>query len=177
MDIPTRAQLVERIDSFLHRHGMAPSRLGRDATGEPNLVTSIRDGRSPNLDTLNRLASFMAEHDAKLRDAVAEPGPSEQSVDLSGGSSIKVASRVSEGPSPRPFSATSSSTCPLPRAPSVTTLSPACSTGEAAMGGRALVQGLGMAVSNVTADAEASGGNAGEFTARSVTGDQIGTKP
>jgi hypothetical protein len=65
MDIPTHAELVERIDSFLDRHAMAPTRLGRDATGEPNLIPSIRAGRSPNLDTLNKLAAFMAEHDAR----------------------------------------------------------------------------------------------------------------
>ena len=55
---------------------MAPTRLGRLATGEPNLVPAIRDGRQPNLDTLNRLGKLMAEHDATLR---AELG------DLSGG--------------------------------------------------------------------------------------------
>lgn len=66
MDIPTHAQLVERIDLFLARHAMAPSRFGRESTGEPNLVTSIREGRSPNLDTLNKLARFMTEQDARL---------------------------------------------------------------------------------------------------------------
>lgn len=66
MDIPTHAELVERIDAFLQRHDMAPSRLGREVTGEPNLIFSIREGRQPNLDTLNRLANYMAELDAAL---------------------------------------------------------------------------------------------------------------
>lgn len=66
MEIPTREELVERIDAFLQRHDMAPSRLGRAATGEPNLIFSIRDGRQPNLDTLNRLARFMTEQDELL---------------------------------------------------------------------------------------------------------------
>lgn len=66
MDIPTHAELVERIDAFLQRHDMAPSRLGREVTGEPNLIFSIREGRQPNLDTLNRLANYMAEQDAAL---------------------------------------------------------------------------------------------------------------
>lgn len=75
MDIPTHAELVERIDSFLERHKMAPTRLGRDATGEPNLIPSIRAGRSPNLDTLNKLANVMAEHDARDCPAPADPSP------------------------------------------------------------------------------------------------------
>lgn len=66
MEIPTHAELVQRIDAFCERHKMAPSRLGRAVTGEPNLVFSIRDGRSPNLDTLGRLAIFMAEQDKLL---------------------------------------------------------------------------------------------------------------
>ena len=71
MDIPTHSELVERIDAFLARHEMAPTRLGRIATGEPNLIPSIRDGRQPNLETLNRLGRVMAEHDA----ALSETGP------------------------------------------------------------------------------------------------------
>lgn len=69
MDIPTHSELVERIDAFLVRHDMAPTRLGRIATGEPNLIPSIRDGRQPNLETLNRLGRVMAEHDAALTKA------------------------------------------------------------------------------------------------------------
>lgn len=73
MDIPTHDELVQRIDRFLERTGMAPSRLGRDATGEPNLVKSIRDGRSPSLETLNRLARVMREHDPES--FPADPAP------------------------------------------------------------------------------------------------------
>lgn len=65
MDIPSHAQLVEQIDEFLTRHRMAPSRFGREISGEPNLVTSIREGREPNLGTLRKIAAFMGEKDAK----------------------------------------------------------------------------------------------------------------
>jgi hypothetical protein len=66
MDIPTRPELLETIDAFLERHDMAPTRLGRDATGEPDLIPSLRRGRNVSLDTLNRLAAFMRERDAAL---------------------------------------------------------------------------------------------------------------
>lgn len=75
MDIPTHAELVSRIDAFLLRHAMAETRLGRDAVGEASLVSTIRAGRSPRLDTLNRLAFFMAEQDARISEAAASPSP------------------------------------------------------------------------------------------------------
>lgn len=75
MDIPTHADLVAQIDAFLARTGMKPTRLGRDATGEPNLIPSIRGGRSPNLDTLNRLARFMNNHESKAAAADASHPP------------------------------------------------------------------------------------------------------
>lgn len=63
MDIPTHPELVAQIDAFLLRHDMAPSRYGRDVAGEPNLVTSIREGREPNLGMLRKMADFMAARD------------------------------------------------------------------------------------------------------------------
>lgn len=65
MDIPTDDELIARIKAFLDRHGMAPTRFGREATGEPQLISSIEAGRSPSLKLLQRIAAFMAEQDAK----------------------------------------------------------------------------------------------------------------
>lgn len=59
---------------------MAETRLGRDAIGEASLVATIRAGRSPNLNTLNRLASFMADYDGQTdsgdasTEATGKPG-------------------------------------------------------------------------------------------------------
>jgi hypothetical protein len=64
MEIPTEAELLERIRAFLERHKMAPTRFGREATGEPQLITSIEAGRSPSLKVVQRIAAFMAERDA-----------------------------------------------------------------------------------------------------------------
>jgi hypothetical protein len=66
MDIPTEADLLRRIREFLDRHGMAPTRFGREATGEPQLISSIENGRSPSLKVVQRVLAFMAERDADL---------------------------------------------------------------------------------------------------------------
>lgn len=72
MDVPTPAEVVEQIDSFLERHSMKPSRFGRDALGEPQFVAEVRSGRAPGLTTLVKLRDFMRERDAVLeRSAIA----------------------------------------------------------------------------------------------------------
>ena len=83
MDIPTHAQLLERIDAFLARHAerrprVSERQIGVAVTNEPGLIGSIRRGRSPSLDTLNKLARYMEAEDAKLGAAAttAEAGPS-----------------------------------------------------------------------------------------------------
>lgn len=67
MDIPSRSELVARVDAFLLRHDIAPSRFGRDVTGEPNLVTTLRDGRELKHGALIKVLAFMAERDAKAK--------------------------------------------------------------------------------------------------------------
>ena len=65
MELPSDTELLARVDAFLERHGMAPTRLGREATGEPQLIDSIRNGRSPSLKVWNKVADFMARYDAE----------------------------------------------------------------------------------------------------------------
>jgi hypothetical protein len=66
MDIPTLDQILSHIDAFLERHDMKPSRFGRDAIGEASLISTMREGRQPSLDTLRRLKEFMDEKDAAI---------------------------------------------------------------------------------------------------------------
>lgn len=64
MDVPTTSDMIAAIERFLERHqDMAPTRFGREATGEPQLLESLRKGRSPSLDTANRIAAFMRGKD------------------------------------------------------------------------------------------------------------------
>lgn len=67
MDVPTHDELIARIERFCERHGMAESTFGRLALNNPVFVTALRDPlrRSPTLETLNRIAAFMAEKDAE----------------------------------------------------------------------------------------------------------------
>lgn len=64
MDVPTTAQLIECIEAFLDDTAMAPSRFGREATGEPQLLDSLRKGRSPSLDTAARIVRFISDRRA-----------------------------------------------------------------------------------------------------------------
>lgn len=66
MNVPTTDEVIASIEGFLLRHAMKPTRFGRDATGEPQLLASIRSGRSPSLDTINRIADYMREKDAEV---------------------------------------------------------------------------------------------------------------
>jgi hypothetical protein len=66
MDLPSHADVVALIDSFLFRHDMAPSRLGRDALGEPQFVSEVRDGRMPSMATLQKVLDFMRAREEKL---------------------------------------------------------------------------------------------------------------
>jgi hypothetical protein len=60
--------MVAAIERFLERHrDMAPTRFGREATGEPQLLESLRRGRSPSLDTANRIVAFMRGKDEEAR--------------------------------------------------------------------------------------------------------------
>ncbi|KQN12023.1 hypothetical protein [Sphingomonas sp. Leaf28] len=70
--LPTTKELVASIDAFLDRHSMRPTRFGRDATGEPQLIDSLRNGRSPSLDTAGRITRFMAKRDAEAAATPAE---------------------------------------------------------------------------------------------------------
>jgi hypothetical protein len=102
MDIPTHGELLAAIDAFRARHGnMAESRLGREATGEPGLVDRIRAGGNVTLNTLNRLAAFMAEQDVKVM-----PQPPSASATKAG----EIISPEREAPPAHPFCATSSAT-------------------------------------------------------------------
>jgi hypothetical protein len=75
MSIITETQLLQRIDVFLERHSMAPTTFGRQATGEPQLISSIRNGRSPSLKVVNRLIEFMdgLDEEAATRAKLAAP--------------------------------------------------------------------------------------------------------
>lgn len=55
--------LITRIDRHLRNTGMTPSRFGRAAVGDPNLVRQLRAGRQLRLSTLQRLAAYLEQQE------------------------------------------------------------------------------------------------------------------
>ena len=53
------SKLVKVIERFLQRHGMSPTRLGREACGDVNLVRQLRQGRELRAATLLRVQRYM----------------------------------------------------------------------------------------------------------------------
>ena len=51
--------LIERIEAHMRRTKMSPSRFGRESLGDPNFVTSLRDGRMPRGATIRRVTAYI----------------------------------------------------------------------------------------------------------------------
>lgn len=60
----TEEQLIETIEAFCERHEMAPTRFGREAAREAQLIQSLKSGRSLTLARANRIVSFMNAYEA-----------------------------------------------------------------------------------------------------------------
>ena len=61
MTHPSEA-LLNEIDGFLSKAGIAPTIFGRDAVGDPNLMRNLKAGRELRSATLTRVKDFMASH-------------------------------------------------------------------------------------------------------------------
>jgi hypothetical protein len=59
--------ILDRIDTYLRSSKSSPSRLGRDAVGDPNFVMNLRDGRQPRQATLDRVLAFIEGREASIR--------------------------------------------------------------------------------------------------------------
>jgi hypothetical protein len=59
--------ILERIDHYLRLTKTTPSRLGRDAVGDPNFVMNLRDGRRPRPSTVKRVITFIDRQEARIR--------------------------------------------------------------------------------------------------------------
>lgn len=54
------------IDAFLVRTGIAPTRLGKEAVGDPRFVFDLRNkGRAPSTRLMDAVTAYMAQHDAR----------------------------------------------------------------------------------------------------------------
>lgn len=51
--------LIRRIETFLRRTGLAPTRFGQMAAADPRLVFDLRNGREPRKRMILRVEHFM----------------------------------------------------------------------------------------------------------------------
>ena len=56
-------------ESFLEAHDMAARDFGLQAVNDTGFMTRLRGGRSPTLNTIERVRAFMSAHRAKKRRA------------------------------------------------------------------------------------------------------------
>jgi hypothetical protein len=55
--------LLYKVESFLQRHSLSPTRFGRLAVRDPRLVFDLRRGREPRERTARRIEAYMARED------------------------------------------------------------------------------------------------------------------
>jgi hypothetical protein len=57
--------LMRRIELFLQRAEMAPTRFGREAVGDPRLVSDMKNGRELRDATIARIQAWLDEQETK----------------------------------------------------------------------------------------------------------------
>ena len=55
----TSVTLLREIEKFLRRKAIAPTRFGKEATGDPRFVFDLRRGREPRAETERRVRAFL----------------------------------------------------------------------------------------------------------------------
>lgn len=66
MTIPSEQELLAKIEEFLERTGMSPTRFGLEAMSEGGLVKSIREGRSVTLRKGRQILAFMTDYERQV---------------------------------------------------------------------------------------------------------------
>lgn len=57
--------LLQDVESFLTKHGLQPTTLGKTAMNDPNFVFDLRAGRDVLRSTEQRIRNFMSEYTSK----------------------------------------------------------------------------------------------------------------
>jgi len=66
-DSEEEMDLLRRVERHMRRRGMAPSRFGREAAGDPRFVFDLRNGRQPRPATAARIAAWLAREQGRRR--------------------------------------------------------------------------------------------------------------
>jgi hypothetical protein len=56
-------QLIRRIEQFLEREAMRPTRFGREAVKDPRLISDMRNGRELRDATIARIQAWLDERE------------------------------------------------------------------------------------------------------------------
>ena len=54
--------ILYQIEAHLRLRRMSPTRFGREAVGDPNLIMQLRDGREPRARTTGRILAYIEQH-------------------------------------------------------------------------------------------------------------------
>lgn len=57
--------LLARIENHLRRRRMTPTRFGREAVGDPNLIAQLKDGRELRAATEQRILDYLNDNEAQ----------------------------------------------------------------------------------------------------------------
>jgi hypothetical protein len=55
--------LLQRIERHLRARRMSPTRFGREAVGDPNLITQLKDGRELRAATEQRIVDYLNDNE------------------------------------------------------------------------------------------------------------------
>ena len=58
--------LLRRVELYLRRSGMPPTRFGREAVRDPRLVSDLRNGREPGAAIRGRVTAYLDEQEPRL---------------------------------------------------------------------------------------------------------------
>ncbi len=59
--------LLLRIERHLRLRRMSPTRFGREAVGDPNLISQLRDGRELRTATAQRVVDYLDDNECEQR--------------------------------------------------------------------------------------------------------------
>lgn len=59
--------LLQRIERHLRLRRMTPTRFGREAVGDPNLISQLRDGRELRTATAQRVVDYLDDNECEQR--------------------------------------------------------------------------------------------------------------
>lgn len=57
--------ILDRIEAYLRQRRMSPTRFGREAVRDPNLVPQLRDGRELRARTAQRLHDYLDRNEQR----------------------------------------------------------------------------------------------------------------